>query len=70
MVIVARLSSGLTKKYKNTMTSIVMENFVALNTILLTYSLTELVNGYGFLAVFVAGLVVQHSYKTQNHWKI
>jgi len=35
-----------------------MENFVvALSTILLTYSLTELVNGYGFLAVFVAGLV-------------
>jgi sodium/hydrogen antiporter len=26
---------------------------------LLTYSLTELVNGYGFLAVFVAGIVTQ-----------
>lgn len=38
-----------------------MENFVALAIILLTYSLTELVNGYGFLAVFVAGLVVQGS---------
>jgi len=43
-----------------------MENFVALSTILLTYSLTELVNGYGFLAVFVAGLVVQHSYKLRK----
>jgi len=42
-----------------------MENFVALSTILLTYSLTELV-GYGFLAVFVAGLVVQHSYKLRK----
>jgi len=40
----------------------VREDFVALSTILLTYSLTEVVNGYGFLAVFVAGLVVQHSY--------
>jgi NhaP-type Na+/H+ or K+/H+ antiporter len=40
----------------------VMEDFVALSTILLTYSLTELVNGYGFLAVFVAGVVVQASY--------
>ena len=39
-----------------------MEDFVALSIILLTYSLTELVNGYGFLAVFVAGLVVQSSY--------
>ena len=39
-----------------------MEDFVALSTILITYSLTEIVNGYGFLAVFVAGLVVQRSY--------
>ena len=43
-----------------------MENFVALSIILLTYSLTEVVNGYGFLAVFVAGLVVQRSYFTQQ----
>ncbi len=40
-----------------------MEDFVAISTILLTYSLTEIVNGYGFLAVFVAGLVVQRSYR-------
>jgi len=39
-----------------------IEDFVALGTILLTYSLTELVNGYGFLAVFVAGFIVQSSY--------
>ena len=39
-----------------------LEDFVALSIILLTYSLTELVNGYGFLAVFVAGFVVQDSY--------
>ncbi|WP_333420196.1 sodium:proton antiporter [Microcoleus sp. herbarium8] len=39
-----------------------MEDFIALSTILLTYSLTEVVNGYGFLAVFVAGIVVQRSY--------
>ena len=43
-----------------------MENFVALSIILLTYSLTEVVNGYGFLAVFVAGLVVQRSYFVQQ----
>ncbi|NJM63868.1 MAG: sodium:proton antiporter [Oscillatoriales cyanobacterium RU_3_3] len=38
-----------------------MEDFIALSTILLTYSLTEVVNGYGFIAVFVAGIVVQRS---------
>ncbi|HEY9727176.1 MAG TPA: sodium:proton antiporter [Chroococcales cyanobacterium] len=40
----------------------VREDFVALSTILLTYSLTEVVNGYGFLAVFVAGLAFKHGY--------
>lgn len=39
-----------------------MEDFVAIGIILLTYSLTEIVNGYGFLAVFVAGIVAQRSY--------
>ncbi|MEM1251878.1 MAG: sodium:proton antiporter [Cyanobacteria bacterium P01_H01_bin.21] len=38
-----------------------MQDMVALSVILLTYSLTELVNGYGFLAVFVAGLTLQQS---------
>lgn len=41
----------------------VMEDFVAISIILLTYSLTELINGYGFLAVFFAGLVTQGSYR-------
>ncbi|MFB2897636.1 cation:proton antiporter [Aerosakkonemataceae cyanobacterium BLCC-F50] len=41
---------------------VLMEDFVALGIILLTYSLTEIVNGYGFLAVFVAGIIAQHSY--------
>ncbi|MBD1936259.1 cation:proton antiporter [Microcoleus sp. FACHB-68] len=39
-----------------------MEDFIALSTILLTYTLTEFVNGYGFLAVFVAGVVFQKTY--------
>lgn len=43
-----------------------MEDFVALSLILLTYSLTEVVNGYGFLAVFVAGFVVQRDYFGQH----
>ncbi|KAB8330962.1 sodium:proton antiporter [Scytonema tolypothrichoides VB-61278] len=44
----------------------IMEDFIALGTILLTYSLTEIVNGYGFLAVFIAGLVVQRSYRNSE----
>ncbi|PSB03815.1 cation:proton antiporter [Merismopedia glauca] len=40
-----------------------MEDFVALSIILITYSLAEIVNGYGFLAVFVAGIVTRQSYR-------
>jgi sodium/hydrogen antiporter len=43
-----------------------MEDFLTLSLILLTYSLTEIVNGYGFLAVFVAGLMVRRSYFDQQ----
>ena len=41
-----------------------MEDFVGLSMILLTYSLTEFVNGYGFLAVFVAGITTQRHCKS------
>ncbi len=44
----------------------IMEDFIALGTVLLTYSLTEIVNGYGFLAVFTAGLVVQRSHRNSE----
>lgn len=37
----------------------VMADLVALGLIMLTYGLTEVINGYGFLAVFVVGYVVQ-----------
>jgi NhaP-type Na+/H+ or K+/H+ antiporter len=43
-----------------------MEDFVAISAILITYSLTEIINGYGFLAVFVAGLIVQDSYRNPD----
>jgi NhaP-type Na+/H+ or K+/H+ antiporter len=35
-----------------------MEDFVGLSTILIAYSVAEIVRGYGFLAVFVAGVVM------------
>jgi sodium/hydrogen antiporter len=38
-----------------------MEDLVALGTILLTYAFTEMINGYGFIAVFVAGVMVRRS---------
>jgi sodium/hydrogen antiporter len=41
-----------------------LQDLVAFSAILLTYSLTELVNGYGFVAVFVAGLVVGKTYRS------
>ncbi len=40
-----------------------MEDFVALGIVFTTYSIAELINGYGFLAVFVAGIVAQRSYR-------
>lgn len=36
-----------------------MEDFVALSAIFITYAVTELVNGYGFLAVFIAGIAMR-----------
>lgn len=35
------------------------EDFVALSTILVSYSVAILIHGYGFVAVFVAGMVMQ-----------
>lgn len=43
-----------------------MEDFVALSIILITYAATELVNGYGFLAVFVAGIATQYFYRNRE----
>ncbi|AVH65820.1 MULTISPECIES: cation:proton antiporter [unclassified Nostoc] len=62
-IIVAKSIVWIEKKVqKRRAADKLMEDFIAISTILITYSLTEMVNGYGFLAVFVAGLVVQRSY--------
>ncbi len=66
-IIVAKAIIWIDKKIqKRRQADELMEDFLAISTILLTYSLTEFVNGYGFLAVFVAGLVVQRSYKNSE----
>jgi NhaP-type Na+/H+ or K+/H+ antiporter len=63
-VVVARTVVWLDKRIQRVVpVDSLMEDFVALSIILLTYSLTELVNGYGFLAVFVAGVVAQKTYR-------
>ncbi len=38
-----------------------MEDLIGLATILLVYSITQLIHGYGFLAVFIAGVMVRRS---------
>jgi sodium/hydrogen antiporter len=59
-VITARAVVWLDKKLQRVQrVDALMEDFIVLSIILLTYSLTELVNGYGFLAVFIAGIVTQ-----------
>jgi sodium/hydrogen antiporter len=66
-IVVAKSIVWIDKKIQKRLPSdALMEDFIAISTILLTYSLTEMVNGYGFLAVFVAGLVVQRSYKNSE----
>ncbi len=66
-VMVARSVVWLDKKLQRVRpVDSLMEDFVAFSIILLTYSLTELVNGYGFLAVFVAGIVTQRCYHDPN----
>jgi len=63
-IIVARAVVWLDRKTQRLIEiDSLMEDFVALSMILITYSLTELVNGYGFLAVFVAGVVAQKTYR-------
>ncbi|MBW4561922.1 MAG: sodium:proton antiporter [Mojavia pulchra JT2-VF2] len=63
-IIVAKAIVWIDKKIqKRRQADDLMEDFIAISLIFLTYSLTEIVNGYGFLAVFVAGLVTQRSYR-------
>lgn len=59
-IIVARSVIWVDKKLqKSQRVDVLMEDFVGLSVVLLAYSLTEFVNGYGFLAVFVAGVTTQ-----------
>jgi sodium/hydrogen antiporter len=66
-IIVAKAVVWLEQKLeKYTPVDDLMADFVALSTILITYSLTELVYGYGFLAVFVAGIAAQRQYHDEE----
>ncbi|AFY34153.1 sodium:proton antiporter [Calothrix sp. PCC 7507] len=66
-IIIAKAIVWLDKQVqKHRSANELMEDFIAISMILLTYSLTEIINGYGFLAVFVAGLVAQKSYRSSE----
>ncbi|MGB5974653.1 MAG: sodium:proton antiporter [Nodosilinea sp.] len=67
-IMVARAVYWLEQRVEKHMPSDgLMEDFVGLSIMLLSYSIAELVNGYGFLAVFVAGVTMCQQYqKTQQ----
>lgn len=46
-----------------------MEDFVTLSLVMITYALTELINGYGFLAVFIAGMVVYRNHTVPESYQ-
>lgn len=59
-VLVAKTIQRIERRFKRRRAiDDLIEDFTALSTILITYSLTEMVNGYGFLAVFIAGVIMQ-----------
>jgi NhaP-type Na+/H+ or K+/H+ antiporter len=43
------------------------DGFVAISTTLLVYGLTEFLHGYGFIAVFIAGLTIKNSEKNNEY---
>jgi NhaP-type Na+/H+ or K+/H+ antiporter len=45
------------------------DGFLAISLMLCTYGLTELLHGYGFIAVFISGLTLRHSEKTHDYHK-
>jgi NhaP-type Na+/H+ or K+/H+ antiporter len=58
--VVAKAVKWLDKKLESFRTpDDLMEDFVALSAIFITYAITELAYGYGFLAVFVAGIAMR-----------
>ena len=66
-IVVAKAVVWLEQKIeKSTPIDDLMADFVAISTILLTYSVTEFVYGYGLLAVFVAGIAAQKQYEDEE----
>lgn len=45
------------------------DGFLAISLMLCTYSLTEILHGYGFIAVFICGLTLRHAEKTHEYHK-
>jgi len=45
------------------------DGLLAFSLAIATYSLTELIHGYGFLAVFITSLTLRNSYRIDNQYK-
>ncbi len=43
------------------------DGFVAIALVLFTYGLTELLHGYGFIAVFICGITLRHAEKNHDY---
>lgn len=62
--LVAYLVFTTSKKYKLLKPT---DGFLAISLLLCTYALTELLHGYGFIAVFISGLTLRHAEKTHDY---
>jgi len=62
----AYLVFRLPEKYKHLKTR---DGFVAIAATLLVYGITEMIHGYGFIAVFVAAITLRHSEKHHKYHK-
>ncbi|MGF1497170.1 MAG: cation:proton antiporter [Elainellaceae cyanobacterium] len=59
-IVIAKVAIRINHQFQSTKgVNEVMEDLIAIGIVLVTYALTELINGYGFLAVFVTGLALQ-----------
>ncbi|HZI01404.1 MAG TPA: sodium:proton antiporter [Flavisolibacter sp.] len=64
--VLAFLVFRLPEKYEHLKTK---DGFVAIAATLLVYGITEMIHGYGFIAVFVAAITLRHSEKHHRYHK-
>ncbi|MFD1014454.1 cation:proton antiporter [Winogradskyella rapida] len=65
-IVIGFTYSYLTKKLSNSNVTKIHHAFVALSLTLISYGLAEILNGYGFLSVFLAGLFAHYHQHTKD----